>query len=42
MKKVNEFLFIEEAMSWISKQKSDNYMVDKNIFSGKFEVYQMD
>ena len=42
MKKVGEFLFEEEAMRWISKQKSDNYLVDRNIFSGKFDVCLMD
>ena len=39
MKKVQEFLFLKDAMVWIAQQKTDNYIVDKNIFSQKYEVF---
>jgi len=39
MKKVQEFLFLKDAMTWIAQQETDNYIVDKNIFSRKYEVF---
>jgi len=43
MKKVKEFLFVTEAVEWVKKQKEPNdYLIDRSIFSGKFEVYLMD
>ena len=41
MKVLASFLWEAEAMAYIAKHKLDNVMVDRNIFTGKYDVLDL-
>ena len=40
LKVVVSFLFSEEALRWVESRKNFNGFIEKNIFTGKYDVYE--
>ena len=42
MKLLKEFYTEAEAFTYAEKHRIDNFYIDRNIFSGKYELYDME